>query len=465
MANRFAVASGNFNATSTWATTAAGSPGASVPVAGDNAYANSRTVTITANATCDKISTQAENGATGSGGFILNSGVTLTANVSSGPTSCMSVSYASPNSATVSGSVTGGTSANSSGITFTGSGTLNVSGNVTGGSNVSSYGIYLNSAGTLNITGNVLAGSSGYGVNIASFTNSCTVTGTVTASGNDGLSSASLGALSVTGNIYGSSSSASSYGVSVTAAGTVSIAGNCYGGTAVSTHGLYIGAAATVTVTGSVYGSDTAGGGAGVTNNSGSSSVNIVGSAVGGKQVSGAVNSSTGTLKAVRAVGNGFGLGSSGAIAAFGVVSSGAGSLTYLEEIQFGSLGQTPTSGPIILTDKTSNVAIFYRPSLSSKTLIDAASVPGAMPSASDVRYGVSFNVGATTGTCYVPSASSVAYGVNVDATTGTAVLTGAAVWSALTSTLTTSGSIGERLKNCSTPATTGQQLSDALSA
>jgi len=46
MANRFAVASGNFNATSTWATTAAGSAGASVPVAGDVAIANSILVKV-----------------------------------------------------------------------------------------------------------------------------------------------------------------------------------------------------------------------------------------------------------------------------------------------------------------------------------------------------------------------------------------------------------------------------------
>jgi hypothetical protein len=57
-----------------------------------------------------------------------------------------------------------------------------------------------------------------------------------------------------------------------------------------------------------------------------------------------------------------------------------------------------------------------------------------------------------------------VALGVLVDNTTGTAVLTPAAVWDALTSGMTTSGSIGARLKNAATLDSTGQQLADALS-
>lgn len=42
--------------------------------------------------------------------------------------------------------------------------------------------------------------------------------------------------------------------------------------------------------------------------------------------------------------------------------------------------------------------------------------------------------------------------------------LTANQVWDALTSSLTTSGSIGERVKNCSTAEITGEQLAAALS-
>jgi hypothetical protein len=61
-ASRYAVASGNWNATSTWASTSGGSTGASVPVAGDNVYiaegANAYTVTIPSgySAACASIS-------------------------------------------------------------------------------------------------------------------------------------------------------------------------------------------------------------------------------------------------------------------------------------------------------------------------------------------------------------------------------------------------------------------------
>jgi hypothetical protein len=80
-----------------------------------------------------------------------------------------------------------------------------------------------------------------------------------------------------------------------------------------------------------------------------------------------------------------------------------------------------------------------------------------------DVRFGTVYASGLLTGTCAVPAAGSVALGVPVDATTGTAVLTASAIFDTLTSTLTTSGSIGERLANVSTVAVTGQQITNAL--
>ena len=54
-----------------------------------------------------------------------------------------------------------------------------------------------------------------------------------------------------------------------------------------------------------------------------------------------------------------------------------------------------------------------------------------------DVRSGTVYASGLLTGTLAVPAAGSVALGVPVDATTGTAVLTPEAVWSAATRTIT----------------------------
>ena len=58
------------------------------------------------------------------------------------------------------------------------------------------------------------------------------------------------------------------------------------------------------------------------------------------------------------------------------------------------------------------------------------------------VRAGTVYANGNLTGTCAVPAAGSVALGVPVDATTGTAVLTPEAVWGASTRTLTAGAGI-----------------------
>jgi len=88
--------------------------------------------------------------------------------------------------------------------------------------------------------------------------------------------------------------------------------------------------------------------------------------------------------------------------------------------------------------------------------------IPNNVPVPADVRYGTLYGNNSFTGICAVPAAASVAYGVSVDNTTGTAVLTPAAVWDTLTSSMTTSGSIGERLSNCATVQTTGDQIAAA---
>jgi hypothetical protein len=86
-----------------------------------------------------------------------------------------------------------------------------------------------------------------------------------------------------------------------------------------------------------------------------------------------------------------------------------------------------------------------------------------------DVRSGTVYADGNLTGACAVPAAASVAYGVPVDDTTGTAFLSQsdvlAAVWGAATTSLTTAGSIGERLKNCASVDSTGTALATALTA
>jgi hypothetical protein len=216
-----------------------------------------------------------------------------------------------------------------------------------------------------------------------------------------------------------------------------------------------------------------------------------------------------------RAKGSAYGPGNTSGLAASVGASNVALGVIEIQELEYGTYGMSPTSGTGIRLKKlSSNVAVFpYVDAGSAKTLVDATT--GQMPAATDVRDGVSYASGALTGSCKVPAAASVGFGVPVDATTGTAVLTPASVWEYATRTLTagggisaedvwtyatreitggtvdtlvnaptvptaeeiatevwdtqtsgltTSGAIGTRLKNSSTVATTGSQLAAALS-
>jgi hypothetical protein len=389
MANRFAVANGNFSATSTWSTTAGGSSGASVPVAGDVAMSNNRTVTINADATCDEVRNDTTGGATAGGTFDLTNGVTLTANVFAGTAgaACVRFNVASPAIAYVVGNSTGGSANNSRALANDNTGTLEVTGNITGGTtNATAYGLWSQSTGTTTVTGNVTAGSAGVGANIS-------------------------------------------------VAGTLTITGDVLGGGAANANGAQNASTGTLTINGKATASASA---------------------------HGAVNNSTGTLNVIRAVANGYGPNATGVSLVYGVFNNVIGSQSTVQELEFGSRGMVPVNTAVLLTPQTTNTVIFTT-STGIKTLVDSASAED-YPAESDVRDGVEFNFGNNEGTCAVPAASSVAFGVPVDATTGTAVLTPAAVWNALTSGMTTSGSIGARLKNAATLDSTGQQLADALS-
>ncbi len=78
-ANRFSVASGNWNSNSTWSATSTGAPGASVPVAGDVVtIENGNIVTVNVDADCANIQLGSTSKRGGAGTLTFNSGVTLT---------------------------------------------------------------------------------------------------------------------------------------------------------------------------------------------------------------------------------------------------------------------------------------------------------------------------------------------------------------------------------------------------
>ena len=112
--------------------------------------------------------------------------------------------------------------------------------------------------------------------------------------------------------------------------------------------------------------------------------------------------------------------------------------------------------------DETTNGAVSPGPIAPAARLVQPGYAVDA-PVPANVRTGVVYASGTQTGTLAMPAAGSVAFGVPVDNTTGTALLSPSDVWNAATSAMTTAGSIGERLKNASTVDTTGDQLAALL--
>lgn len=382
-------------ATGNWSSTATWVGGV-LPGAGDVVMANGFTVTINQDITVTQLRTDTTGGATAGGGFsVVNA---------SGVTRTINASLFAAN--LVINQAVGG-------------GTVSVVGDLT---NTSVFALSTtgSAGGTINITGNwTFSGSAQWFMNTATTIN---VTGNLTSTGTGAtgaiVNNGTGGVINVTGNITNSSS-----------AGPV----------------LYSFSPQTITVTGTVTGGSAAAA-PGILSNGGS--VTVVGSVIGGTAGAG-VSVAGGTASVVRAVGG---------TNAVGIAQSGAATVN-VEEIEFGSTGQSPTSGQIRLIDKTNNKCLFFRQGLSKKTVSDIAGL-GVLPAIADVRSGVSYNAGQLTGTCAVPAASLVAAGAAVDATIGTAAITSSSIQSACDAALTAFAS--GRLADVATTATVGQQIADA---
>ena len=169
-ADRYSVASGNWNSASTWSGTSGGASGASVPVAGDNVFIeNGYTVTVTANAACANVTF---TGTGASATLTINNLCTLTvsASVTLYKLSSASVSCTVNGSGTLScanilvGSSTNSPTGNNTTYTHTFNSSvaaLNISGNLT----VNSYyattnrrrnGIFNLQAGVATVVGSIV---------------------------------------------------------------------------------------------------------------------------------------------------------------------------------------------------------------------------------------------------------------------------------------------------------------------
>jgi len=266
---------------------------------------------------------------------------------------------------------------NGGAVCLQGTASATIVGNITGGSGASMRGVLHASSGTLTITGSVTGGSTSncYGLYQTGISSTCTITGSVTGSGN---------------NAYGLYQTGTS--------STCTITGSVTGGTIGTAYGLYqAGTSSTCTITGSVVGA----------------------SANGYNQTNGTcLIAGTLTPSASASAVNGTG----------GVVVVDTAELpchpsTGVVAIAHYCWKWYATSAGVKQEVMTDDVYATIRPLYT----LDYDPSAFTFPVQANVRDGTAYGTGGLLiGTLKVPPPQSVAYGVPVDATTGTAVLDGA---------------------------------------
>ena len=279
MADKWPLANGNWSNAANW-------NGGTKPVAGDDVFADGKTVTVDedVNLGSGNIYTTQRSGGTIGGTFSLTNNRTITATLISGSSSSYALTggtgctvncttltngWTSPVNGTVNGNVIGGTSSSRYGInspagttTINGnvsgsnagsenvgmtlnSGTVTINGNVVGGNGANTNGIYqnygilhaTNASVTLIINGNVTSNGVGgirLAANASGITVACTVNGNVTAgslaSDNHGITVVNTQPttnVTVTGKVTGGAGE----GIQFRGLGTCIIQGNATAGT------------------------------------------------------------------------------------------------------------------------------------------------------------------------------------------------------------------------------------------
>ena len=370
------------------------------------------------------------------GSFTLAANYNITgAYIQAGSANCLTVSAAASSTLASCHATGSAFTLSTRAIAFSSSGTLTLNGIVVIGGRVAgtttangAHAIESTSAaGTIDVTNaSTLAGGSGataYGLNNASTgavsATSSTVTGG-SASTSIGINNNSTGTVTVTSNTVTGGSASTSYGIQNASTGTVTITSSTVtgGSAAAAAYGLNNASTGTVTVT-----STTLTGGSGST-------------------AYGLNNASTGTIVStgdITATNSASGLSSDSTAANVKISGSLIGSIS----------GRPAIYAAKYLIDPTPTTAKFRQGKNGTTTYSDFFTSDNSFGQAAitDVRFGTVYASGALTGVAYIPSASSVAFGVPVDNTTGTAALTPASVWDHLLSAITASSTIGTLLK------------------
>jgi hypothetical protein len=256
------------------------------------------------------------------------------------------------------------------------------------------------------------------------------------------LTFAEAGSTNVVGTINANSTNVSTSGIANSNSGTVLVTGNIVGGGGANATGITNSASGVINVTGSVLGST----GTAVRNSS-SGTIVVTGPVEAGLGASGfghgIFNASTGIVQVVGSVTASSNLPAISSTNASSVVRVSG---SFIHAVN----GQVPVSSNRILLNSTPLLSLTRYALNGTGTYVDMFTADNGLTQAApaDVRSGTVYADGALTGTCVIPAAASVAFGVAVDATTGTAALTPASVWDHLLSAITASSTIGKLLKD-----------------
>lgn len=430
MPNRWPISSGNWSNAAIWS-------GSLIPTASDDVFANNRIVNIDTDVTVRSITNAASASAVTAGGFFIpNNGVTITSDITGSygiaATNEYVIRCTGSNSSTIIGNIcTGGfnfmvavSMVQGSSLTVTGSVRCS---NLTLGGGTTNRAIFSSSSGSLRISGSVLSGGNGSGIGTIHINGNTTVDiqGEVSSRGLTLIGPAIFTQGNANINIVGDIVTTSAVGAINMSTGTsiLTITGSIYQSpTSTSSTQINIGGTrCDVNISGNIA--------------SGPTGIAINHATAGSSSIQGSISASP------RVVGVAFSNASHILTATGPFYNVNNRNAVYAQNLQLIS-GSTPTW-------------TFDTETYGEQRTLYTQNYPGNFPSTTNVRQGTIFgDTGQFTGTLVLPSASNVLKGVPLDNTTGSASFTTQNVWSLSTGSLTTTGSIGERLKNASTVLT-----------
>lgn len=389
MPDKWPLANGNWSNAANW-------NDGTLPQPGDDVYADGKTVTINQDVNVASIRNTQRSGGTAGGTFSTSGVRIITANLINLGNDLLTTTSNTTINGNISGGSYGGGSAGC--VRINSASLIIINGNVTGGNGSGGHGIFTDQNDNLIINGNVTGGS-GSGAMGIKF-----------AFGNSGIT--------VVGNVTGGTSQAIGLGSGSTNR-QINVTGNILGGSQPAIFIDNTGSATSITITGNVTGGNNA---AIVVNASNSIPVTIVGNCYSSLSGNGAAVSYSGTGR-VMITGDCYGgLGSVGV-----AIASSSGINRLSGNSYSSSTGYIGIScaGRLVINNTATRTITARTDNAGAIGNEFGYSTDTNLPATSNVRSGITYGAGGLQiGTCAVPSAASVAIGVPVDNTVGTALLT-----------------------------------------